>query len=64
MGGSVLFHAADSPIQDPSLDPISIERIRIPGEPDVVNKPTRKQVVSEHSALATIDSLIAARDMT
>ena len=46
MGGSVLFHAADAPIQDPTLDPITIERIRIPGEKDVVNTPTARRVVS------------------
>ena len=30
IGGCVLFHEEDAPIQDPSLDPISIERIKHP----------------------------------
>jgi penicillin-binding protein 1A len=57
VGGSVLFHDKDAPIQDPSMDPISIERIRIPGEPDVVNRPKSVRAVSEADALAAIDAL-------
>ena len=58
MGGSVLFHSADAPIQDPTLDPITIERIRIPGEKDVVNTPkSRSGWSSETNALAAIDAM-------
>ncbi len=68
VGGSVLFHTDAAEIQDPTLDPITIEKVVVPGAGPGGkariddNAPKSVRVVAEASALSALDAMRAVLD--